>query len=223
MNFSDIFKQSFLEGYSGDLSSANVIASLLITSLLALYVFFIYRLVTRKAFYSRNFNIALAAVSVITAAIILTVQSNIVISLGMVGALSIVRYRTAIKEPMDLMFLFWSISIGIICGAGLAEIAVLLSLILTAGVFLLDRLPMNRVPLMLVVNADDIDAEDAVMKILADSGAHHKVKSRNYAKNRLDLIVEVRLKDERSCVRQISSLPGVLSVSLLSHDGEVTY
>ena len=115
MNFSDIFKRSFLEGYaSTDITAINVTIALLITSVLALYIFFAYRLVTRKTFYSKSFNISLAGVSVITAAIILTIQSSIVVSLGMVGALSIVRFRTAIKEPLDLMFLFWSISVGII-------------------------------------------------------------------------------------------------------------
>ena len=111
MGFKDVFKKSFLEGFTSmDITTGKIAATLIVTALLALYIFAIYRLVTRKVFYSKNFNISLAVMSLITSAIILAMQSNLVISLGMVGALSIVRFRTAIKDPMDLAFLFWSIS-----------------------------------------------------------------------------------------------------------------
>ena len=107
MNFKDIFRNSFLEAFTKtEVAAGEVIVILLCTCLVALYIFWVYRLLTRKTFYSKNFNISLAALSVITAIVILTVQSNIVLSLGMVGALSIVRFRTAIKDPMDLVFLF---------------------------------------------------------------------------------------------------------------------
>ena len=132
MNFIDIFKKSFLEGYASvRIDVAQIVMCMVITVLIAGYVFLIYRTVNKNAFYNRNFNLSLIALSVITAAVILTIQSNIVISLGMVGALSIVRFRTAIKDPMDLVFLFWSISVGIICGAGLAVVAVVASIIIT--------------------------------------------------------------------------------------------
>ena len=115
-NFSDIFKKSFLEGFTGgDISTGRIAATLAVTALIALYIFVIYRVVTRKTFYSKTFNISLVALAVVTSAIILAMQSNLVISLGMVGALSIIRFRTAIKDPMDLVFLFWSISVGIRC------------------------------------------------------------------------------------------------------------
>ena len=149
MNFSDIFKQSFLDGFVGtELGFKEILMVFLITACLAAYIFLVYRVVTRRTFYSKNFNIALAMLCMITAAVILTIQFSIVISLGMVGALSIVRFRTAVKDPMDLVFLFWSIGTGIICGAGLAEIAVILALLLTAGVLLLDRLPVVSVPVL---------------------------------------------------------------------------
>lgn len=115
MNFQDVFKNSFLEGFTGlDISTSKILATMLVTSILALYIFVMYRLVTRKTFYSKTFNVAIAVISVITAGIILAMQSSLVISLGMVGALSIIRFRTAVKDPLDLIFLFWSISIGII-------------------------------------------------------------------------------------------------------------
>ena len=117
MRLTEVLKKSFLEGYgSVNIDFSTIVMCMLITVLVAMYIFMIYRLLNRSAFYNRNFNLALIALAVITAAVILTIQSNIVISLGMVGALSIVRFRTAVKDPMDLVFLFWSISAGIICG-----------------------------------------------------------------------------------------------------------
>jgi len=224
MNFSDIFKKSFLEGYSStDIGIESTLVCLAISSFIALYIFFVYRLLTRKTFYNKSFGISLAATAVIVSAIILTVQSNVVISLGMVGALSIVRFRTAIKDPMDLVFLFWSISVGIICGAGLAEIAVITSLVLTVGIFILDRIPVAKVPMILVINANDLTVEDKVMGIVEKFSKYSKVKTRNLSSGHLNMIIEVRVKEEKSLVTEIAALDGLESVSLLSHDGEVTF
>lgn len=223
-NFSDIFKKSFLEGFTGgDISTGRIAATLVVTALIALYIFVIYRAVTRKTFYSKTFNISLVALSVITAAIILAMQSNLVISLGMVGALSIIRFRTAIKDPMDLVFLFWAISVGIICGAGLYEIAVLTSLLVTVGIICLDLIPTSKAPMMLVVNAAELDAEQQVLDSVKSFGKVCKVKSRNYTKGHLDLIVEVRVKEEAKLIETVSGIPSVSAVSLISHDGEVTF
>ena len=112
MSIQDTFKKSFLTNFNtGDINSQDVLVTLLITLVLALYIFFIYRIISRKTFYNKNFNVSLAALAMITAAIIITIQSSIVVSLGMVGALSIVRFRTAIKEPMDIAFLFWAMGL----------------------------------------------------------------------------------------------------------------
>lgn len=223
-NFSDIFKKSFLEGFTGgDISTGRIAATLVVTAMIALYIFVIYRAVTRKTFYSKTFNISLVALSVITSAIILAMQSNLVISLGMVGALSIIRFRTAIKDPMDLVFLFWAISVGIICGAGLYEIAVLTSLLVTVGIICLDLVPTSKAPMMLVVNAAELEAEQQVLDSVKNFGKVCKVKSRNYTKGHLDMIVEVRVKEEAKLIETVSGIPSVLSVSLISHDGEVTF
>jgi uncharacterized membrane protein YhiD involved in acid resistance len=160
---------------------------------------------------------------VITAAIILAMQSNLVISLGMVGALSIIRFRTAIKDPMDLVFLFWSISIGIICGAGLYEIALLASLLVTVVVIGLDLLPTSKAPMMLVVNAAELEAEAAVLDAVKAAGKTCKVKSRNVSAGHLDMIIEVRVAKEAELVKAVSEIAAVSSVSLISHDGEVTF
>jgi len=224
MSFKDIFKKSFLEGYAGaEITTFTVVVAMAIACALALYIFLVYRIITRKTFYSKNFNISLAGITVITAALILTMQSSVVLSLGMVGALSIVRFRTAIKDPMDLMFLFWSISVGIICGAGLAQVAVILSVVLTVGVLILDRLPVAKAPMILVVNATDIDSEQNITDIVSEFTKHYTVKSRNMTKDALDLVIELRTSKGAELIKKLLSLKGVVSASLLSHDGEVTF
>lgn len=159
----------------------------------------------------------------ITAAVILTIQFSIVISLGMVGALSIVRFRTAIKDPMDLVFLFWSISVGIICGAGLAEVAVILSLIVTLGILLLDKMPVVSTPMLLVINADSCDAEEQILAVVRKYSKYSKVKSRNMSGGKMSMIVELRTKNESQLIKEVNGLEHMLSVSLLAHDGEATY
>lgn len=224
MTFKDIFKKSFLEGYaSTEITTLTIVTALGIACLLALYIFFVYRVVTRKTFYSKSFNITLAGVTVITASLILTMQSSVVLSLGMVGALSIVRFRTAIKDPIDLMFLFWSISVGIICGAGLAQVAIILSVILTLGILFLDRLPVAKAPMILVVNATDLDAEQNVSRVVGKYAHFFSVKSRNMTADTLDLVLELRTEQGSTLVRDIMALEGITSASLLAHDGEVTF
>ena len=224
MGFKDVFKKSFLEGFTSmDITTAKIVATLFVSALLALYVFAIYRLVTRKVFYSKNFNISLAAMSIITAAIILAMQSNLVISLGMVGALSIVRFRTAIKDPMDLVFMFWSISIGIICGAGLYEVALVTSVAVTIFILVLDMIPVSKAPMMLVVNSSQMDGEQQILDVVGKYTKSYKVKSRNLSKGRLDMVVELRVKDESALVSEVAALEGMIGASLIAHDGEVTF
>lgn len=224
MGFSDIFKKSFINGfYNMDMSLSAILLSLAVVCLIALYIFFAYRFLSRRTFYNKNFGIALAALAIITAAIILTIQSSIVISLGMVGALSIVRFRTAIKEPMDLVFLFWAISAGIICGAGLYSLAIITSLVITAAIFVLDLIPVSKAPMLLIVNTTDTDGEDALLNIVKKYSKYARVKSRIMTAGQLDMVVEVRVSQEGALVKEVSALKGMSSVSLLSHDGETTY
>ena len=224
MGFKDVLKKSFLEGVNvSDFSVTSVALTLAVTAALGIYIYMVYRLVSKKEFYSKNFNISLVALSMITAAIILSIQSSVVISLGMVGALSIVRFRTAIKDPMDLVFLFWSIAVGIICGAGLYGMALMLSLCVTIVVLVLDYVPTVNAPMLLVLNATDAKLEDAVTQIVEKYAKYYRVKSRNLTKNGMDMVMELRIKDgEVEMVRAINELAGVESVSLLAHDGEAT-
>ena len=224
MSVLDILKKLFLDGFSSsDINIYTASAAILVACCVGLYIFVVYRTLTRKTFYSKTFNITVAAITVITTAVIVAIQSNFVVSLGMVGALSIVRFRTAVKDPMDLTFLFWAIVAGIICGVGLALIAVILSLILTAGIVVLDKLPVAKAPMMLVVNASDTNAEKSVMDTVAKYTKHSTVKSRNMMENAMDLIVELRTAAGDELLKDILQIEGIKSASLLSHDGEVTF
>ncbi len=224
MTFSEIFKKTFLEGYQpADINTVFVVTTLAITALIGCYIFLIYRLTTKKIFYSQGFNISLVATSLITASIIFTVQSSIVISLGMVGALSIVRFRTAIKDPMDLVYLFWSISTGIICGAGFAEFAIILSLVLTAVIVVLSKVREVKSPQILVINAKSSACEDAIVAYMNENELKYKIKSRNSSESSYSIVIELRVGDQNTIVRDIEKLEHVYAVSLIMHDGETTY
>ena len=225
MSFSDIFKKSFLEGYSTiELGTKGIIVALCFSLVLGIYIFFCYRLLTRRTFYSKNFNISLVCMSLITTAIILTIQSSVVVSLGMVGALSIVRFRTAIKEPMDLVFLYWAISVGIICGAGLSEIAIILSVVVTIAVLILNVIPLGRAPMILVISAEnDKETNKAIRQIVGKYSRFYSEKSRNISGGQLNLVMELSVAGGSDLTAELSSLRTVHSVSLLTHDGEVTF
>ena len=142
----------------------------------------------------------------------------------MVGALSIVRFRTAIKDPMDLVFLFWSISVGIACGAGMLEIAVIGSLILTALIFVLDKLPMAKAAMILVISAQTGKERTAqITELVKKHSRYYKVKSRNITGDQLDMVMELWAAQEEELTEELAALSGVHSVSLMSHDGEVTF
>ena len=225
MGFRDILKKSFLESYNlTDITTTDIVVAVFMACVLGLYIFVVYRIVTRKAFYSKSFSISLVALAMITTAVILTIQSSVVVSLGMVGALSIVRFRTAIKDPMDLIFLFWSISVGIICGVGLFELAVLISVSVSLVIVMLELLPVVRLPMLLIINTSDKASEKAILENVRKYTKNYKVKSRNITDRGLDMIVELRVKkDCESLIQEVQALNGVISASLLLHEGEATY
>lgn len=222
MNTKDIIKNSVLENFTTDISLTRVCIALLLSVLISLYIFYIYRLTTKTSFYSKDFNKSVALMSVITAAIVLAMQSNLVISLGMVGALSIVRFRNAIKNSMDLVFLFWSISMGIICGAGLYEIAFLTSMIITLMLLILDLIPSPKASWLLIINSTDIDSFPEIEQLVKKHGKSVHIKSKNLTLQGLDLIFEFKTGKESDTVllKELHELPHVTSISILAHDGE---
>ncbi len=221
MSFKDIISNNIMNGFSGaDITVAEIVTTLGITFLIAIYLFVVYRLITENAFYSKEYNISMVAMSLVTAGIILAMQSSLVISLGMVGALSIVRFRTAIKEPIDLLFLFWSIGTGIICGAGLYKVAIVLAVCVTLAIAVLRIIPESRSGKMLFIGCNGQISTDDIAKAISGYGKIISVKSVNATVNGTNSVFEVRVSDADGLITSVRSLEGVDSVSLVAHDGE---
>lgn len=223
MSTKDVIKKSILEGFSNDISITTIVVTIGVALVIALYIYIIYRLTSSSNFYSKDFNKTLAIMPIVTASIVLAIQSNIVISLGMVGALSIVRFRNAIKNSLDLLFLFWSISVGIICGAGLYSVAVIMSLAVTILIFLLDLVSAPQAPYLLVINTEDKTVEESLHAILKQYAKGVRVKSRNLTMNGMNLVIELRTHKEQKLLDECGRLAGMKAASLLSHDGELRY
>ena len=217
-----ILEKAFFEGYAtSDLDITTMFFCVGFTAVISLFICLVYKMVNKNSFYDRNFHLSLFALSVVTSAIILTIQSNIVVSLGMVGALSIVRFRTAIKNPMDLVFLFWSISIGIICGAGFAMISVIASIVLTMGIVLFSIVPAEKESLILVVNAGSY-VEEQITEVVDKNCRKWKVRARNVSSGNVNLTFEVKTNSPQALIENIRKINAVTSTSLIEHDGDVT-
>ena len=221
MTFKDAIKNQLITGFSNaDISMGEIALTLLFAILISTYIFFVYRVITQNAFYSKSFAVSMAVISVITAGIILAMQSRLVISLGMVGALSIVRFRTAIKEPMDLLFLFWSIGTGIICGAGLYKIGITLAILVTLMIVILQLIPEVKTTKILFVSSKSPDADIKISEILDEKTSFHRTKSQNRNASEVNLVYEIKTKDENELISSISNLPDTLNISLISSGTE---
>jgi len=191
-----------------------------ITVLLGLYIFFVYRVAVNNEFYSKDFNRTLVLMAVVTAGIVLAIQSNLVISLGMVGALSIVRYRTAVKNALDLFFLFWSISIGIICGAGLYMLAGIMCITITVVLFVLAKLESPICLSLLVANCSDLDSAEQALKTVEEGSTYCRVKNKTVGNERVEIIIEFKTKDEKRLEKALSECEGLNKFSFINYDRE---
>ncbi|MBO8155715.1 MAG: DUF4956 domain-containing protein [Bacillaceae bacterium] len=220
INFQDLFRQGFqgLQNMMSSISLLDVAIALFIGLITGLFIFFIYRKAFRGVVYNHNFNVTLVLMTMITSLIILTISTNIVLSLGMVGALSIVRFRTAIKDPLDIVFMFWSISAGIAIGAKVYSVALLGSLILGVTVYFLAKHKLKGMAYLLIIHFKE-EAEYAVNYHL--KGLGHKLKSKTIRNQTIELVVELKLKEEKTeFVQELSVVEGVQDVSLVSYNGD---
>ena len=224
MSIADAIKKSVLEKFQANtMTTTSIVVTLGLAIALGLFIYFVYRINARSGLYNRGFNKSLATLPVITAAIMLAMGSNLTISLGMVGALSIVRFRNAVKDPADLTYLFWSISIGIVVGAGLFELAILLSLAVAVLVSALDLLPVFRCPCVLVVSGTDMNVEKELMLQAKSCSKTVMVRSRNITKRGVEWILELQTRNEADLVQKVSGVENITSVHLLTHSGEVRF
>jgi len=214
MNFSDIFKSSFLENV-GSVSILDMIITLVLSFAIGLFIFMVYKKTYNGVMYSSSFGVTLIALTMITNVLILAVTSNVVLSLGMVGALSIVRFRTAIKEPLDIAFLFWSIDVGIILAAGFLPLAVIGSVVIGSVLLVFVNKKSHLNPYMVVVSCADYEAEMAVRDFLAKQVQKSVIKSKTAQKHSIELNIEVRMKDENTdFINILSEMKGVNSAVL---------
>lgn len=223
INFSDIFKNSFLDNFNQSISKSSVIVTMIMALLFALIVFYVYKLTCDNVVYSKKFNVTMSLMTLVTAAVVMSMQANVVVSLGMVGALSIVRFRTAIKEPKDLLFLFWAISNGIIIGAGVYFIVCILAIVLTIGLLLFEKLPGNKIPYLLVVGLKTLEDEEEITKMLANNKIKYRVKSKNVSKDRVDIIYELANDKINELLTQINTNKGILTLNLITQEGECQF
>jgi uncharacterized membrane protein YhiD involved in acid resistance len=222
MTFNDIFKSKFLENMT-QASVNDMLLALALAFAIGALIFLVYRRTFRGVMYQASFGVTLIALTLITTLVILAVSSNVVLSLGMVGALSIVRFRAAIKDPLDLAFLFWAIAVGIVLAAGMIALAVIASAIIAAVLLLFgSRRPVSQ-PYILVVTARDAAAEAAVAALLRTAVRKSLLRSKTVSPGRVELNYEVRLMSENTgFVGALAQAEGVENVTLVSYSGEYT-
>ncbi len=220
MTFNDIFKSSFLENVTS-VSVLDMVLTLLLAFLLGLFIYFVYKKTFSGVMYSASFGVTLIALTMITALVILAVTSNVVLSLGMVGALSIVRFRTAIKEPLDIAFLFWSIAVGIVLAAGLIPLAVFGSAVIGIVLIVFVNKKSYTNPYIVVLQCEDHDSEVHAKEYLDQHTKRCVVKSKSAQKGLIELNLEIRLKEDNTdFINELADMPKVHSAVLVSYNGD---
>ncbi len=223
MSIKDVIKSSVYQSLGGgtDLSVKAILLALASACILGLYIFAVYKHSSKAAFYSKDLNITIAGMPIVIAAIMIAMQSNLLVSLGMVGALSIVRFRTAVRNPLDLLYLFWSISAGIICGVNLQILALLLCIIMTILILTLQLFPASKASSVLVVRTTAKDTDWArVKETICLHAGNVKEKSRSYQSGETEAIYELNVKDEAALLEALNGYGKLNQISLLAHDGE---
>ena len=221
MTFNDIFKSSFLQNVTS-VSFTDMVIAMVLAFCIGLFIFFVYKKTFAGVMYSTSFGVSLIALTMVTTLVILAVTSNVVLSLGMVGALSIVRFRSAIKEPLDIAYIFWAIAVGIVLAAGMIPLAVFGSVVIGVILIVFSNVRGGTTqPYIIVMQCENKAAEDAAKAYLAENTEKNKLKSKSVQNGFVELNMEIRLKDENTdFVNELSELEGVRSAVLVSFNGE---
>lgn len=224
MSAKNVIKSRLYESLAGGtgISFGNILIIFLAACLIGLYIFMVYKLISKAAFYSKDLNITIAGIVLVVSAIMIAMQSNLIVSLGMVGALSIVRFRNAVKNPMDLLFLFWAVSAGILCGVGLMLLAVVTCASMTILLLLLQMIPNSRATALLVLRTNEEDMDwKAVKELIGKYAGYYKEKSRNIRMDETEIIVELKCTKEDELLNELKKLGKIKQISYLKHDGEM--
>lgn len=222
MTFKDVFKSSFLEKAT-EFSILDVTIAMLLAFAIGLFIFYVYKKTFAGVMYSASFGVSIMAMTLITTFIILAVTSNVILSLGMVGALSIVRFRTAVKEPLDIAFLFWAISVGIVIGAGLIPLGVIGSIFIGIVLLVFVNKKSSDTPYIIILNLENDQAEKDCMEKIRTMTKKNLIKTKTVSKNGIELTVEVRLLDmSAKLINELLTINGVNNACLVSYNGEYT-
>lgn len=218
--FNDIIKNKFLESFT-NVSIPTAIVTMLLAFCIGLFIFFVYKKVYSGVMYSASFGVTLIALTMITALVILAVTSNVVLSLGMVGALSIVRFRTAIKDPLDIAFLFWSLVVGIVLAAGLYPLAVIGSIMIAVVLIIFVNRKPYYAPYILIVQCENQTSEISVTQFLKNAVEKSTVKSKTVRQDFVELNIEIRLRNENTeFINELAGIKGVTSAVMVSYNGD---
>lgn len=222
MSIMDLFNQDVVDLYGQQSVPLDILFfNLIVAFLLSLVILFVYKRSYQTTVYNRSFAVGLPITAMVTSVIIISVASNIILSLGMVGALSIVRFRTALKNPFDTVFMFWSIGLGITIGAGLIVPAIATTFIIAIAIILLMRLETFVTSYFLIIRSSDVDKEGDILEAVTDVYGKYTLRNKTVRNSNLDLTLEVRSKEDKSVLAtQISTVDSVKSVIILSHNGD---
>lgn len=220
MTFKDIFKSSFLEATTS-FSLTDTLLALAISFVIGLFIMVVYKKTFKGVMYSNSFCVSLLALTLVTTLIILAVTSNVILSLGMVGALSIVRFRSAIKEPLDIAFLFWSVAVGIVLGAGLLPLAIVGSIVIGIALIIFVNKDTKDNPYILVINLENDECENSILSFVKEKCKKYIVKSKTVSANGIEVSLEIRLNDmSTEFINTISNVQGVRNAVLVSYNGD---
>ncbi|MDQ0175515.1 DUF4956 domain-containing protein [Bacillus chungangensis] len=221
ISFSDMIKNSFLENFQSDISLLQMVITLALAFAIGVFIYVLYKRIFSGVLYSKSFNISLVGLSLITSLMIMAINSNLILSLGMVGALSIVRFRTPIKDPTDLIFLFWSVAVGIVTGAGFYTLAILSSIVIGLVLFIFMKKASFETPYLLVVHCEGDQAEKELYENINNMVKRHSVKQKTVTHDDIEITLELRLtNNEPRFVNHISEIAGVKNAVLISYNGD---
>ncbi|MBQ8878957.1 MAG: DUF4956 domain-containing protein [Lachnospiraceae bacterium] len=223
MSAKDVIKSSVYESFlgNGSLTVPTIFLILGISTVIGLYIFWIYKSCSQTDFYSKDLNTTIAGMPIVVAAIMIAMQTNLIVSLGMVGALSIVRFRNAVKNPLDLLFLFWAVSSGIICGVGLYVLSIILCIIMTILILLLQMIPNAKGTSVLLLRTWEENVDwDEINKIIFKYGKNVKEKSNSYRNGETEVIYELTTSAKTELLSALRANKDLTQINFLSHDGE---
>ena len=212
--------ENIINTYSSEsITTVTILSVLFMVLVLAVYEFLIYRFVSHRSFYNKSFNVTIAILPFFISTIIMCLQSNIIITLGTIGALAIIRFRTSIKDPVDMLYLLWSVYIGIICGCMLFEVGILTSIIVTIALIVLDHIKFGKLPYVLILHSND-DLEKDLTNNFKNNGINAKFKSRNYTNKGYDYAIEFTIKDIEELKKYLSNNEKVIKYSIIEYDAD---